>query len=409
MATPAGTDRYRERFADGLAANHFVTLDGVTISSVGIGTYLGDPTDEDDERYRDALITALECGINVVDTAINYRCQRSERVVARALDAAAVDRDEVFVATKGGYVPFDTDPPANVERHVEEEYVRPGLIDPDDLGKGLHCMTPEFIDDQVGRSLSNLGVETIDCYYVHNPEAQLPVRPREAVYDQLEATFARLEERVAAGELERYGLATWTAFRVESDDPSFLSLYEVLDRARAAADAVGADEHHFRAIQLPFNPMMAEAFTVRSHEARGDVAIPNVLSVAREADVGVFTSATLGQGEVLERGIPEDVEVWFEGDTVAQQAINFARSAPAVTCALVGSRRPAHVLENADAGTFDRMGDEAFDVVFEGPSEDDEQEVDRMETGAMGAGGPAGGDAPDPDGPGTDAEGGPSS
>ncbi|MFB6303068.1 MAG: aldo/keto reductase [Haloferacaceae archaeon] len=392
MATQAGTDRYRKRVADGLAADYFGTLDGVTISSVGIGTYLGDPTDEDDERYRDALITALECGINAVDTAINYRCQRSERVVARAIDAAAVERDEVFVATKGGYVPFDTNPPANVEQYVDEHYVETGLIDPADLGKGLHCMTPDFIEHQFDQSLANLGVDTIDCYYVHNPEAQLSVRPREEVYDQLEATFTRLEERVAAGDLDRYGLATWTAFRVGADDPSFLSLYEVLDRARAAADAAGADEHHFRAIQLPFNPMMAEAFTVRSHEARGDVAIPNVLSVAREADVGVFASATLGQGEVLEKGIPEDVEVWFKGDTITQKAINFARSAPAVTCALVGSRRPAHVLENADAGTFDRMGDEAFDVVFEGPSDEDEEtEVDRMETGAMGAGG----DVPD--------------
>jgi aryl-alcohol dehydrogenase-like predicted oxidoreductase len=398
MATPAGTDRYRERFADGLSADYFETLDGISLSSVGFGTYLGDPTDEDDERYRDALVTALECGINAVDTAINYRCQRSERVVGRAIEAAAVDRDEVFVATKGGYVPFDTTPPDDVEQYVDEQYIRPGLVDPADLGEGLHCMTPEFIDHQFDLSLANLGVDTIDCYYVHNPEAQLPIRSREAVYDQLEATFTRLEERVAAGDLERYGLATWTAFRVESDEPAFLSLYEVLDRARAAAAAVGADDHHFRAIQLPFNPMMSEAFTVRSHETREDVPIPNVLSVARAADVGVFTSATLAQGEILEKGIPEDVEIWFKGDTVAQKAINFARSAPAVTCALVGSRRPAHILENANAGTYGRMGDEAFDVVFEGPSDDDdEQEVDRMETGGVG------GPTPDVDG----ADGGP--
>jgi len=399
MATSSGTWGYRDRFGDAFARTYFRRFGPGVVSSIGLGTYLGDPTDDFDHGYRTSIAEALSNGINLVDTAINYRCQRSERVVARAIEAAAVDRDEVFVATKGGYVPFDTTPPEDVERYVDEQYIQPGLVDPGDLGEGLHCMTPDFIDHQFDLSLANLGVDTIDCYYVHNPEAQLPIRSREAVYDQLEATFTRLEERVAAGELERYGLATWTAFRVESDDPSFLSLYEVLDRARAAADAAGADDHHFRAIQLPFNPMMAEAFTVRSHETREDVPIPNVLSVARAADVGVFTSATLAQGEILEKGIPEDVEIWFKGDTVAQQSINFARSAPAVTCALVGSRRPAHVLENADAGTFGRMGDEAFDVVFEGPSDDDEQEVDRMETGGVGSGGPT----PDMDG----ADGGP--
>ena len=399
MATHAGTDRYRERFADGLSGGYFGTLDGVTLSSVGIGTYLGDPTDAEDERYRDALVTAVESGINVIDTAINYRCQRSERVVGRAIEESAVDRDEVFVATKGGYIPFDTNPPGHVEGYVDANFVETGLVDPEDLGEGLHCMTPEFIDHQLDRSLSNLGTGTIDCYYVHNPEAQLPVRSREAVYDQLEATFARLESRVAAGDIERYGLATWAAFRVAADDPSFLSLWEVLDRARAAADAAGNDDHHFRAIQLPFNPLMAEAFTVRSHETRDGVEIPNVLSVARANDVGVFTSASLGEGEVFERGIPEDVEIWFEGDTDAQKAINFARSAPGVTCALVGSRRPAHVVENADAGTFDRMGDEAFDVVFEGPSDDDgEQEVERMD-GMAGAGGAGAGMEPGGDGP----------
>jgi aryl-alcohol dehydrogenase-like predicted oxidoreductase len=55
----------------------------------------------------------------------------------------------------------------------------------------------------------------------------------------------------------------------------------------------------------------------------------------------------------------------LDGETRAQQAINFARSAPGVTSALVGTGSPAHVAENVAAGTYEPLGAGAFDAVFE--------------------------------------------
>lgn len=366
MATSTGTDRYRERFEDEFGARYFQALDDWSLSSVGAGTYLGDPTDDVDAQYHEALVTALESGINVIDTAINYRCQRSERVVGRAVADAAVDRDEVLVTTKGGYLPFDGSPPEDVDAYVQSTFVEPGLVDPEDLATGLHCLSPEFIEHQLDRSLTNLGLETIDLYYLHNPETQLEARSHSEVYDQIEAAFTRLEKRVAAGDIRRYGLATWEAFRVSADAEPYLSLPEILSRARAAAEAAGHSQTHLGALQIPFNPLMAEVFTVRAHGADEDRT--NALDFARDAGLSVFASATLAQGEVVEK-MPDEVAVWFHGDTTVQRAINFARSAPAVTCALVGMRSTAHVEENVAAGTFDRMGSDAFDVVFEGPAQ----------------------------------------
>ncbi|WP_121822218.1 aldo/keto reductase [Halostella salina] len=362
MATGQGTWDYRDRFGDSFGRTFFRRYGDGVVSSVGVGTYLGDPTDAVDEGYRESVRTALESGVNVVDTAINYRCQRSERAVGDAVADADVDRDAVLVATKGGFVPFDGERPDDPGRYVREEYVETGLVDREDLVRGSHCIAPDFLDDQLDRSLSNLGLETVDLYYVHNPETQLAERSREAVYDRLEAAFRRLEERIADGDLNAYGVATWDAFRVPPDHEQYLSLPEVASRARSAADAAGNDTTGFGSVQLPFNVAMADAFTVEAHESPDGPT--SALAFAREAGIDVFTSASIAQGQLAE-SIPDDVAERLAGDTTAQRAINFARSAPGVTCALVGASSPDHVAENVAAGTFDPMGADAFDAVFE--------------------------------------------
>ncbi|WP_132057435.1 aldo/keto reductase [Halorussus amylolyticus] len=362
MASADGTYEYKLQHGDNFGRTYFRRFGDLAISSLGVGTYLGDPTDAVDAGYRDAIATALESGVNVVDTAINYRCQRSERAVGDAIENADVDREAVFVSTKGGFLPFDGERPDDPGEYVRREFLETGLVEREGLARGSHCIAPDFLDAQLDRSLDNLGLDKIDCYYVHNPEAQLHERSREAVYDQLEAAFTRLEERAAAGDISHYGVATWNAFRVPESDDQYLSLPEVVSRARKAAKAAENTATHLRAIQLPFNVFMADAFTVESHE--GPEGPQSALWFAHEAGLNVFTSASIAQGDLAE-GIPEDVADRLEGDTTVQRAINFARSAPGVTSSLVGTSRPEHVEENVEAGRFDPLGADAFDAVFE--------------------------------------------
>jgi aryl-alcohol dehydrogenase-like predicted oxidoreductase len=362
MATSEATWNYRDRHADGFGQTYFRRFGDCIVSSIGLGTYLGDPTDEVDDSYHASIVRALESGINVLDTAINYRHQRSERVVGRALDAADVERDAVVVATKGGFVPFDGERPDDPGEHVRKKYIEPGIIDSDDLVREMHCLAPRFVDDQLDRSLANLDIETVDCYYIHNPEFQLDEHSRETVYDRLEATFARLEERAAAGDLRHYGIATWDAFRVAPDDPNYLSLPEVVSRARTAARTAGNDATHFRAVQLPFNVVMADAFTVAAHD--GPEGTQSALRFAREAGLDVFVSAPLAQGRLAEE-VPTGVADRLDGETPAAKALTFARSGPGVTCAVVGMSSQEHVVANVDSGRADAMGADAFDATFE--------------------------------------------
>ncbi|WP_277553273.1 aldo/keto reductase [Halobaculum limi] len=366
MATSSGTWGYRDRFGDRFGRTYFRRFGPGVVSSVGLGTYLGDPTDADDEGYRTALTTALESGVNLVDTASNYRCGRSERVVGEALREAATARESVVVASKAGFLPFDGDRPADPSGYVRERFLDTGLVDPADLARGSHCIAPDFLDAMLDRSLDALDVDTVDCYFVHNPEMQLAVRDRDAVYDQVEAAFETLERRRATGDIGAYGVATWEAFRVPADHDAHLDLAETLARAEAAADTVGVDDHGLRAVQLPFNVRMADAFTVPAHDADGEDGPVTALEFCHREGLSVFASASIGQGELAREGaIPSDVEARVEGDTPAQRALNFARSAPAVTAALVGCRQRAHVRENIAAGTFDPLGASAFDAVFE--------------------------------------------
>jgi aryl-alcohol dehydrogenase-like predicted oxidoreductase len=107
---------------------------------------------------------------------------------------------------------------------------------------------------------------------------------------------------------------------------------------------------------------MADAFTVESHV--GADGPQSALWFAHEAGLNVFTSASIMQGR-LATEMPEAVEAKLDGETRAQRAINFARSAPGVTCSLVGMGSPEHVPENVGAGRYEPLGASAFDAVFE--------------------------------------------
>ena len=362
MATADGTWRYRERFGDCFGRTYFRRFPPGVCSSIGIGTYLGEPTNAVDDTYRAAIESALEGGINHVDTAVNYRCQRSERVVGDAITAANVDRDQIVVSTKGGFVPFDGERPADPGQYVRKQYVEPRIVDPETLVRGSHSLDPTFIDAMIDQSLSNLGVETIDCYYLHNPETQLLDVSHDELYDQLEATFELLERRRAAGDIGVYGLATWQAFRVDDSHQQYLSVADVLDRAQAAAERVSAvDDHGLRVLQLPFNIEMADAFRTKAQPT--DDGPVSILEYAHDSALSVVTSASIGQGD-LAAAIPPAVDAKLSGDTAAQRAVNFARSAPGVTCSLVGMSSVDHVAETTAAGTFDPLGAAAFDAIF---------------------------------------------
>jgi len=172
-ATVEGTARYRDRFPQLRDAGHFrrpehvVGVGDLWLSSIGLGTYLGEPEDSADHEYIEAITTAVRSGINVLDTAINYRHQRSERNIGAALKQLATNgelrRDEVVVCTKAGYLSFDGNLPADPRSYFMREYVEPGILDPAQLAGGMHCMAPAYLENQIERSRQNWVWRRLTC------------------------------------------------------------------------------------------------------------------------------------------------------------------------------------------------------------------------------------------------------
>lgn len=347
-ATPEGTARYRDRLKSRSVDGHFRHQQGLWMSSIGIGTYLGGDDEASDGAYTSAIAQAVKLGTNVIDTAINYRFQRSERAVGAALkqlfSSGQSSRDELIIATKGGFIPFEGHAPNSQEEmqaYFEKNFIQPGVLFREDIVAGCHSLKPRYLQNQLDRSLQNLGIEGVDIYYLHNPETQLSEVPRQEFYKRMLNAFEMLEKNVAAGKIRMYGTATWNAFRVASTAPDYMSLDEMVELAKT----VGGDGHHFKVIQLPFNLAMPEAFgywNQRSKETQ-----TSTLKYAEDLGITVMASASILQAQ-LARNLPPQIADLLDGnlETDAQRAIQFTRSTPGISVALVGMSQASHVEEN---------------------------------------------------------------
>jgi aryl-alcohol dehydrogenase-like predicted oxidoreductase len=344
-ATAAGTARYAARLiAAGAASEHFRISQGLTLASIGAGTYLGEPTEAVDQNYREALAEAVRCGCNVLDTAVSYRAQRSEIALGQAIaDLVAggeAARDELVVASKGGFVTYRLTRPADRVQFVYDTFVATGVVEPEELAGGIHCIAPGFLSQQISWTLRNTGLHTIDIYYLHDPETQLAFVDRATFRNRLQLAFARLEEEVAAGRIGCYGIASWNGVRRPPMAADYLSLEILVQLAKMVA----GDGHHLRVLQLPVNPSMAEPALFRN-QSLGKKLVPS-LNAARDLGLQVMTSASMMPTNLLNK-LPASLDSAFPYlHSNAQKALQFARSLPGVTTVLAGMSRIDHVREN---------------------------------------------------------------
>ena len=293
--------------------------------------------------------------MNVIDTAINYRAQKAERSVGRAIseliNEEKVSRDQIFVSSKNGYVTNDADIPEDFMEYVMREFGKPGIVKEGDITSGYHCMTVPYLSDQLDRSLKNLDLDCIDLMYLHNGiEGQIKDISKEQFLEKLSSVFELYEKKRDEGKIKFYGMATWECFRVMKDNPHYLSLEDVVNMAKN----IGGDDHGFKFIQLPYNLNYDQALLGKNQLIQNKPV--SILESSVRLGIGVFTSVPFMQGRLLSPGVMPD----FGELKPSLRALQFIRSSPGVLAPLVGQKSSEHVSENLDIMNIPPINDDDF-------------------------------------------------
>ena len=311
------------------------------------------------ENFRKIHDLTLSNGVNVIDTAINYRAQKSERTVGKAvselIDEGKINRSEIFISTKNGYVTNDADIQEDFMAYIMREFGKTGVVKEGDISAQYNCMTIPFLEDQLARSQKNLGLDCIDLMYLHNAVEGQPQMPRDEFIVNLKNVFEFFEKQRKQQNIRFYGLATWECFRVPQENSNFLSLTQVIDLAKQ----VGGSTHGFRFIQLPYNLQFDQAYMQRNQPV--DSNEMSILELAKQNGIGVFTSVPLMQGKLLEwiKNKPE-----FTHESSAVNALQFIRSTPGVLAPLVGQKSDLHVKENLEVLEIPPFSETEFNTLL---------------------------------------------
>ena len=358
-ATPDGTRKYSDyAISQGKPRSHFKSFENLHLSSLGMGTYLGQVNKEDDQAVENAVYQSVRSGaINVIDTAINYRAMKSEKSIGRALlrlvNDGVISRDQVFVSTKNGYITNDGDyPNIDVMEYMHRMYIQTEVITADDISSGYNVIKPSYLAKCIDKSLTNMHLSTIDLVYIHNAfESWYQDVSREQFMEMLAKAFEMYEKYRANNKIRYYGMATWTCFRVPSESPEYLSL----EQAVKCAEGVGGKDHGFKFIQLPYNLAYSEALLLRNQSVQSEGNL-TILQAAAKLNIGIFTSIPLFQGRLFRSQIPN----YGNATDPVAKLLQIIRSSSSVIAPLIGQKRPEHVEENLKVANMPPLSEEEF-------------------------------------------------
>ncbi len=362
-ATDSGTKRYMEyAIQRGKPTNHFRLFDGLYLSSIGMGTYLGDLSAVDDNAMENAVYESIKSGaINVIDTAINYRAMKSEKSVGRALlrlrKEGVISRDQVFICTKNGYITNDGDyPRIDVMEYMQRMFISTGIIKSDEISSGYNVLNPNYIERCIEKSLTNMHLSAIDLVYIHNAfESWHEDIKREEFMQMLSRVFEVYERYRSINKIRYYGMATWTCFRVPPDHKEYLSLEEVVN----LAEKVGGKQHGFRFIQLPYNLAYSEALLLKGQNVGREKNL-TILEAAEKLNIKIFTSIPLFQSRLLKAQIPDYMGLTDQ----VTKLVQVIRSSPSVIAPLIGYKKSQHIEQNLKIANIPPLNDEEFKSVI---------------------------------------------
>jgi len=323
----------------------------IGLSKIGVGLYQGEESDAGDLMLFDVLECALLNGIHVFDCAPAYRNRRSENVLGRIIQKYP-DR-EYFISTKGGFVPFDFSQGEEKEEEYVQELVNKGLLRPHLFDQEyFQTFDPIFLDHALTTTLKTISRDSIELYYLHNPEYCLAKLGRDRFLEVMKKVFIWIRDKINVGLIKAFGISSWNGF-FEEEQRNRLELVEFF----SLAHGVGIHEY-FKYLQVPYNFSQTKALFFKGQ--RVDAFQRSLISVAEDLRISILGSAPLGQGKLPKYPYPEKVKKIFSGMTSAQISLSFVLSTPGISSALIGTTSLVHFKELMSVYFDQRFGERYF-------------------------------------------------
>lgn len=355
-ATAAATASYAGSYPE-LTYRRFANQ-GLVVSEAGFGGYR---IDISVQEHRQALEYALTSGINLLDTSANYADGGSERLIGSVLadmvKAGTINREQIVIVSKAGYLQGENLRLSQERRQAGSPF--PELVV---FGAELeHCIHPDFLADQLTRSMQRLQVNHIDCFLLHNPEYylkwaeqnQIPVKVAQTEYlRRIQLAFQYLEGEVRSGRIGCYGISSNT-FPRPATDYEWTDFSAIWDMAQALSA-----EHHFRVIEFPCNLFEPGAVTEPNQpgersllEYAADKNMTTLINrplnaiqsdqLIRLAE-NVYAGEAAMQAAAFRERIAKLDPAW-DVKKLSQLAVRSLRSTAGITSVLVGMRKKEYV------------------------------------------------------------------
>lgn len=190
--------------------NWSLVTDRYRCSKLGLGTFIGDFSDENSRLFRESITYALLNGVNFIDTAINYRGMRSERdigiVVTKLIEDGSLNRNQFIISSKAGIIPGDGEIMCRPINYMNEKLIDTGILNKEDvyMEETLWLtMNPKYFEYALEVSRKHLNLETIDIYYMHELELSMKHYGAEEFYHRLKDIIISFENMVNKGRMKK--------------------------------------------------------------------------------------------------------------------------------------------------------------------------------------------------------------
>ena len=285
MASIEGTEKYLAVFPG--IKSKVLGKTGFKVSVCGFGCYR---IEDGIPRHKAALEKALLSGVNLIDTSSNYSDGASELLVGNVLSGlfseGKISRDNVIVVSKGGYIQG-----SNFKIAADRENNNNPFNDVVKCSPDLwHCISPDFLENQISLSLKRLQLDKIDIYLLHNPEYFLTYssildneRREKEYYKRVKEAFLYLEKEIQAGRISFYGISSNT-FGESNKKLNFTSLEKVIGIAKEISE-----DNHFAVAQFPMNLIEKGGF-IKKNQVNDTKTF---LQLASENNLGVLVNRPL--------------------------------------------------------------------------------------------------------------------